>query len=80
MAEMGPTEIVPWKRITIRQTPDPYVADREYIAYDEVSLEPNGDLLYEELSKLGLGEPGEKFWVCFIISSLQKLSIQLDHS
>ncbi len=47
-------------RITVRQTVDPYVNDIEYIASREVCLESDGSL---SLSKIGLGMPGDKFFV-----------------
>ena len=70
---VSPSEILiylPGKRITVRQTRDPYVhwTIRQYIAYGKVSLESNGELGCEALSKLGLEEPGEKYWVCSIVS------------
>jgi len=41
----------------------------QYIAYGEMTIEPNGDLRREAVIKAGMIDPGEKFWVCFIISS-----------
>jgi hypothetical protein len=50
----------------------------QYIAYQKLTLETNGELNCEALSKLGLGKPGDKFWVRYFIS-FEKISIQLDH-
>lgn len=47
-------------RITIRQTTDPYVDDIQYIAWNEVPLEPDGGLC---MSTIGLGQPGDNFFV-----------------
>jgi len=51
----------------------------QYIAYRKLTLEKNGELDLEALSKLGLGKPGDKFWVHCIMSFVKKISIQLDH-
>jgi len=40
----------------------------QYIAYGEISIEPNGDLRHEAVIKAGMIDPREKFWVRFIIS------------
>jgi hypothetical protein len=52
--------------ITVRQTVDPCheIADLQYIAQSRVTLPENGCL---DLSKLGVGKPGDLFLVSFLV-------------
>ena len=52
-----------WNRLTIRQTRDPYVDDVQYIAYSKQTFADcdNAGLI---LNNLGLGQPGDYFYVC----------------
>jgi hypothetical protein len=53
-------------RIIVRQTLDPYheIADVQYIAQSRITLSANGFL---DLSKLGVGKPGDQFVVSFLL-------------
>ena len=69
------------KRITVFWTQDPYVSrnirDLQFIVHCKITLESTSKLDSEALCKLGLREPGEKFWVCCNIYFCKKTSIQL---
>jgi len=66
-------------RITIFQTQNPYVSgerkDFQFIASRELTLEAYDKIDSKALCELGLGEPGEKFWVRCVVLFVKKKKI-----